>query len=181
MADVAAGLQDPHGLAVPLRVGMACGPVVAGVVGSRRFFYDVWGDAVNVASRMEATDSVGRIQVPDDMYEHLKDEFVLQERGRIEVKGKGIMRTWYLVGPQGGRGLQRPDRRRIPHGPRLSRSRVCQTAPTQTTPGSPGVQTCCRICGNRRCVGVLSLPGVVVLAWPGYPSWLPPSRSASTW
>jgi class 3 adenylate cyclase len=98
MADVAAGLKDPHGLSVPLRVGMACGPVVAGVVGSRRFFYDVWGDAVNVASRMESTDSVGQIQVPEDMYERLKDEFVLRERGRIEVKGKGIMRTWYLVG-----------------------------------------------------------------------------------
>jgi class 3 adenylate cyclase len=98
MADVAAGLKDPHGLALPLRVGMACGPVVGGVVGSRRFFYDVWGDAVNVASRMESTDSVGRIQVPEDIYERLKDEFVLQERGRIEVKGKGMMRTWYLVG-----------------------------------------------------------------------------------
>jgi adenylate cyclase len=98
MTDVAAGLKDPRGLAVPLRVGMACGPVVAGVVGSRRFFYDVWGDAVNVASRMESTDSVGRIQVPEDVYQRLKDEFVLQERGRIEVKGKGIMRTWYLVG-----------------------------------------------------------------------------------
>ncbi|MEB3981901.1 adenylate/guanylate cyclase domain-containing protein [Mycobacterium sp. 663a-19] len=98
MVDVAAGLKDPHGLPLPLRVGMACGPVVAGVVGSRRFFYDVWGDAVNVASRMESTDSAGRIQVPEDVYERLKDEFVLQERGRIEVKGKGTMRTWYLVG-----------------------------------------------------------------------------------
>ena len=98
MADVASGLKDPHGHPVPLRVGMACGPVVAGVVGSRRFFYDVWGDAVNVASRMESTDSVGRIQVPEDVYQRLKDDFVLQERGRIEVKGKGIMRTWYLIG-----------------------------------------------------------------------------------
>ena len=98
MANVAAGLKDPHGHSVPLRVGMACGPVVAGVVGSRRFFYDVWGDAVNVASRMESTDSVGRIQVPEAMYERLKDEFVLQERGRIDVKGKGLMRTWYLIG-----------------------------------------------------------------------------------
>ena len=98
MVDVAAGLKDPHGRSLPLRVGMACGPVVAGVVGSRRFFYDVWGDAVNVASRMETTDSAGRIQVPEDIYERLKDEFVLQERGRIEVKGKGTMRTWYLVG-----------------------------------------------------------------------------------
>ncbi|MBV8785756.1 MAG: adenylate/guanylate cyclase domain-containing protein [Mycobacterium sp.] len=98
MADVATKLKDPHGHAVPLRVGMACGPVVAGVVGSRRFFYDVWGDAVNVASRMESTDSVGRIQVPEAMYERLKHEFVLQERGEIDIKGKGCMRTWYLIG-----------------------------------------------------------------------------------
>ncbi|GAB4595558.1 adenylate cyclase [Mycobacterium avium subsp. hominissuis] len=98
MVKVAAALKDPYGRPVPLRVGMACGPVVAGVVGSRRFFYDVWGDAVNVASRMESTDSVGRIQVPETMYERLAPEFVLQERGRIEVKGKGVMRTWYLIG-----------------------------------------------------------------------------------
>lgn len=98
MADVAAALKDPHGRAVPLRVGLATGPVVAGVVGSRRFFYDVWGDAVNVASRMESTDSVGQIQVPDEVYERLKDDFVLRERGHIDVKGKGVMRTWYLVG-----------------------------------------------------------------------------------
>jgi adenylate cyclase len=98
MAAAAAGLTDPHGHPVTLRIGLATGPVVAGVVGSRRFFYDVWGDAVNVASRMESTDSVGRIQVPDAVYHRLKDHFVLQERGRIAVKGKGIMRTWYLVG-----------------------------------------------------------------------------------
>jgi adenylate cyclase len=98
MTAAAAGMKDPQGRSVPLRVGMATGPVVAGVVGSRRFFYDVWGDAVNVASRMESTDSVGQIQVPDEVFELLKDDFVLQERGRINVKGKGIMRTWYLVG-----------------------------------------------------------------------------------
>lgn len=97
MVNVAAGLKDPHGHPVPLRVGMASGSVVAGVVGSRRFFYDVWGDAVNVASRMESTDSVGCIQVPEAMYERLNDDFVLQERGRINVKGKGLMRTWYLL------------------------------------------------------------------------------------
>jgi class 3 adenylate cyclase len=98
MVDAAAGMKDPHGLSVALRVGLACGPVVAGVVGSSRFFYDVWGDAVNVASRMESTGPVGQIQVPEAIYERLKEEFVLQERGRIDVKGKGVMRTWYLVG-----------------------------------------------------------------------------------
>ncbi|PRI14054.1 adenylate/guanylate cyclase domain-containing protein [Mycobacterium shigaense] len=98
MVATAAKLEDPHGISVPLRIGFATGTVVAGVVGSRRFFYDVWGDAVNVAARMESTDSVGQIQVPEDVYERLKDEFVLQERGRIEVKGKGVMRTWYLIG-----------------------------------------------------------------------------------
>lgn len=98
MADAADRLKDSRGNAVPLRIGLASGPVVAGVVGSRRFFYDVWGDAVNVASRMESTDSVGRIQVPEDVYQRLKNDFVLQERGAVEVKGKGRMRTWYLVG-----------------------------------------------------------------------------------
>jgi adenylate cyclase len=98
MAEAAGLLKDSRGDALPLRIGLASGPVVAGVVGSRRFFYDVWGDAVNVASRMETTDSVGRIQVPEKVYRRLKDDFVLQERGLVEVKGKGVMRTWYLIG-----------------------------------------------------------------------------------
>jgi adenylate cyclase len=104
MADVANGLKDSRGDALPLRIGLASGPVVAGVVGSRRFFYDVWGDAVNVASRMESTDSVGRIQVPEDVYRRLKSDFVLHERGVVEVKGKGVMRTWYLIGRNPGAG-----------------------------------------------------------------------------
>ena len=73
---------------------------VAGVVGARKFFYDVWGDAVNVAARMESTDVEGRIQVPNDVYERLRDSFVFEERGEIDVKGKGRMHTWYLVGPR---------------------------------------------------------------------------------
>lgn len=91
-------LRDPTGRPVPLRIGMASGPVVAGVVGARRFFYDVWGDAVNVASRMESTDLEGHIQVPQDVYERLRDRFELEERGDVEIKGKGLMHTWYLVG-----------------------------------------------------------------------------------
>ena len=102
MADAVADLKDPQGRAVPLRIGMASGPVVAGVVGARKFFYDVWGDAVNVASRMESTDVEGRIQVPQRVYESLKDDYVLEERGVVDVKGKGPMHTWYLVGRRNG-------------------------------------------------------------------------------
>lgn len=106
MAEVVRTLKDSRGNPLPLRIGLARGPVVAGVVGSRRFFYDVWGDAVNVASRMESTDSIGRIQVPEAVYLQLKDDFVLQARGDIEIKGKGHMRTWYLIGrkPDAGSG-----------------------------------------------------------------------------
>jgi len=98
MSRAVADLRDPRGNPVPLRMGIAAGPVVAGVVGARRFFYDVWGDAVNVASRMETTDPEGRIQVPQDVAERLRHAFVLEERGDVEIKGKGVMRTWYLVG-----------------------------------------------------------------------------------
>jgi len=98
MSEAVADLKDPRGRDVPLRIGMAMGPVVAGVVGAKKFFYDVWGDAVNVASRMETTDEEGRIQVPDNVYQRLRHAFVLEERGLIDVKGKGPMHTWYLVG-----------------------------------------------------------------------------------
>jgi adenylate cyclase len=83
-------------------MGIASGPVVAGVVGARKFFYDVWGDAVNVASRMESTDVEGRIQVPQSVFERLRNGFVLEERGEVDIKGKGVMRTWYLVGRRPG-------------------------------------------------------------------------------
>ncbi len=92
-----AGLRDPQGNPVPIRMGIASGPVVAGVVGARRFFYDVWGDAVNVASRMESTDPLGKIQVPQNVYERLRNDFVFEERGEVDVKGKGVMRTWFLL------------------------------------------------------------------------------------
>ena len=98
MAQTVAGLTDPQGRDVPLRIGVASGPVVAGVVGARKFFYDVWGDAVNIAARMESTDVEGRIQVPHNVYQQLKTNFEFEDRGEIEVKGKGTMHTWYLTG-----------------------------------------------------------------------------------
>jgi adenylate cyclase len=98
MAHTVAQLRDPEGRPVPIRMGLAAGPVVAGVVGARKFFYDVWGDAVNVASRMETTDQEGHIQVPEEVYLRLRDRFVFEERGDVDIKGKGVMHTWYLVG-----------------------------------------------------------------------------------
>jgi adenylate cyclase len=106
MADTVSGLTDSQGRAVPLRIGLAAGPVVAGVVGARKFFYDVWGDAVNVASRMESTDVEGRIQVPQDVYERLREHFTFDERGDVDVKGKGVMHTWYLVGRRDDRAVR---------------------------------------------------------------------------
>ena len=98
LRDAATSLVDPQGRSVPIRFGIASGPVVAGVVGTRKFFYDVWGDAVNIASRMESTGEPGKIQVSQDTYEHLNDEFLLESRGVIDVKGKGKMQTWFLIG-----------------------------------------------------------------------------------
>jgi adenylate cyclase len=98
IGEAVAGLTDSRGRAVPLRIGLASGPLVAGVVGSQRFFYDVWGDAVNVASRMESTAAIGRIQVTQPVYQRLGNRFVFEERGHVDVKGKGVMHTCYLVG-----------------------------------------------------------------------------------
>jgi adenylate cyclase len=95
--DALAGLVDSRGRAVPVRLGIASGPVVAGVVGTRKFFYDVWGDAVNTASRMESTGVAGKIQVAPSTFELLADRFELEERGVIEVRGKKPMRTWFLI------------------------------------------------------------------------------------
>jgi len=70
------------------------------VIGRKRFLYDLWGDAVNMASRMEAHGTPGDIQITRATYELLKDEFVCRPRGTIDVKGQGPTETWYLEGPR---------------------------------------------------------------------------------
>jgi len=90
-----------------VRIGLESGPVAAGVIGTAKFAYDVWGDAVNVASRLEATSLPGHIHVSDALAAALSDRYRLEPRGALEIKGKGSMTTWFLVGarePAGRRG-----------------------------------------------------------------------------
>ncbi|MDY6807028.1 MAG: PAS domain S-box protein [Cyanobacteriota bacterium] len=81
-----------------IRIGINTGPVVAGVIGIKKFIYDMWGDTVNVASRMESQGIPGKIQITQETYKLLKDKFLLLERGTISVKGKGDMTTYWLAG-----------------------------------------------------------------------------------
>ncbi|WP_437715496.1 adenylate/guanylate cyclase domain-containing protein [Sorangium sp. So ce448] len=81
-----------------LRIGINTGPVIAGVIGKKKFSYDLWGDAVNVASRMESSGEPGRIQVSEASYSLLARDFLLEERGLVAIKGKGAMKTYWLIG-----------------------------------------------------------------------------------
>lgn len=105
IAEMALGMQRraaefgrEFGEALSIRIGIHTGPVVAGVIGKRKFIYDVWGDTVNTASRMESSGIAEEIQVTREVYARIKDEFDLEPRGTITVKGKGEMETFLLHG-----------------------------------------------------------------------------------
>jgi adenylate cyclase len=81
-----------------VRIGINAGPIVAGIVGTSKFVYDVWGDTVNVASRLETTSEPGRIHVSGELASRLESRYLLEPRGDIELKGKGPTETYFLVG-----------------------------------------------------------------------------------
>ena len=93
-------LPDPDGHDLRLRIGISSGPVVAGVIGRRRFLYDLWGDTVNMASRMESHGTPDEIQITRSTRELLRDDYVIEPIGLVDVKGKGEIETWRLVAPR---------------------------------------------------------------------------------
>lgn len=87
-----------YGTKLQMRIGINTGPVVAGVIGTKKFIYDLWGDAVNIASRMESHGIPGFIQVTESTYKLLQDKYDFKERGCLDIKGRGQMQTYFLVG-----------------------------------------------------------------------------------
>jgi guanylate cyclase len=86
------------GRRLTLRFGINSGPLVAGVIGQKKFIYDLWGEAVNMASRMQSHGKGGAVQISGATYALIKDEFDCEPRGTVDVKGKGETETWYVTG-----------------------------------------------------------------------------------
>jgi adenylate cyclase len=100
MGPAVASCAAEAGPPLAVRIGIDTGPVVAGVIGRAKFIYDLWGDTVNTASRMESHAQAGTIQVTERVYERLRERYELRPRGTIDVKGKGPMAGYVLVGPR---------------------------------------------------------------------------------
>lgn len=98
MRDHIAQYQSGDSPPVNFRIGINSGPMIAGATGRRKFVYDVWGDAVNVASRVESDDLVATIHITRATYELIKDEFVCELRGAVNLKGKRAMEVWHVMG-----------------------------------------------------------------------------------
>ena len=95
-----------RGLKLSMRIGMAAGPMLAGVIGTRKFSFDVWGDPVNLAARLENLSSPGRIHVCPLCRERLQHAFILEPRGAIEIRGVGTQETWFLEGRKEDRKVE---------------------------------------------------------------------------
>ena len=98
IAMLSGSMHDPEGNPIRFRVGIHTGPGVAGVIGSHKFAYDIWGATVNTAARLEAYGEPGRIHASDEVRQLLHDQFVFEARGLIDIKGKGALPTWWLAG-----------------------------------------------------------------------------------
>ncbi len=98
MFDALTCFNERNGFTLQMRIGMNSGAVVAGVIGKRKFIYDLWGAAVNTASRMESHGVAGRVQISEATRSRLGDPFQFEERGTIDVKDMGELRTWFLTG-----------------------------------------------------------------------------------
>jgi class 3 adenylate cyclase len=94
--------HDFNGHRLSMRIGINSGPVVAGIVGTHKFAYDLWGDVVNTASRMESHGVPGSIQISGATRNLIADDYVCERRGTVEVKGKGEMETFFLAGRRSG-------------------------------------------------------------------------------